>query len=175
MSEELSNTPFIFAAIAVGISAAVTYWLFRTILQPKGAIATRLQRGRLFAGYAASVILFATLSRAITSGGDANRIIAAAILPPIAWALGFAIGWVFGPSTPSPNESGARGSRFFLRSLMTERVAIAAIVAVGIVAAVGVYSYFSPYNSCVRGVISGGAPEHFANLQCAKRLSGNGS
>jgi len=56
---------------------------------------------------------------------------------------------------------------------MNDKVKIAAIAAIGLVMAVAIYVYFSPYNTCVRGLISGGAEESRANFQCAKLLGGS--
>jgi hypothetical protein len=55
---------------------------------------------------------------------------------------------------------------------MNDRVKIAAIIAVAIVCSVGLYIYFSPYNSCVRGLKDGGAEDYQAHFQCARQLGG---
>lgn len=57
---------------------------------------------------------------------------------------------------------------------MNDKVKIAIIAAVGVVAAVALYSYFSPYNTCVRGLQAGGAEEYQAHFQCARQLGGGG-
>ena len=57
---------------------------------------------------------------------------------------------------------------------MNDKVKIALIAAIAAVAAVGTYSYFSPYNTCVRGLMAGGATEYRANFQCARQLGGSG-
>lgn len=56
---------------------------------------------------------------------------------------------------------------------MNDKVKIAIIAAVAVIGSVFVYVYFSPYNSCVRGLVSGGAAENQANFQCAKQLGGS--
>ena len=50
---------------------------------------------------------------------------------------------------------------------------IALIIAVAIVVCVFVYSWFSPYQSCVRAFISGGLQDNQANLVCAREIYGN--
>lgn len=57
---------------------------------------------------------------------------------------------------------------------MNDKVKIAIIAAVGVVAAVALYSYFSPYNTCVRGLQASGEGEFRAHFLCAKLLGGGG-
>ena len=57
---------------------------------------------------------------------------------------------------------------------MNDKVKIALILAVALVVAVGLYMYMSPYNTCVRGLKSGGAEDHQAHFQCARQLGGSG-
>ena len=58
---------------------------------------------------------------------------------------------------------------------MNDKVKIAVIAAIAVVGAVFVYSYYSPYNACVRGMVSGGAAENQASFQCARQLGGSGN
>jgi hypothetical protein len=56
---------------------------------------------------------------------------------------------------------------------MNDKVKIAIIVAVALIVAVYIYVHYSPYNSCVRGLMS--APtvtEYQANFDCARLLGG---
>jgi hypothetical protein len=56
---------------------------------------------------------------------------------------------------------------------VNENIKIAAIIAAAIIAAVSINSYFSAYNSCVRGVMSDpDRSELGANLICARHLGG---
>lgn len=57
---------------------------------------------------------------------------------------------------------------------MNDKVKIAVIIAVALVSAVVLYMYFSPYQSCVRGLKEGGAPDYVASGQCARMLGGGG-
>ncbi len=58
---------------------------------------------------------------------------------------------------------------------MNDRVKIAIIAAIAVIGAVFVYSsYLSPYNSCVRGFVSGGAAQNQASFQCARQLGASG-
>ncbi len=57
---------------------------------------------------------------------------------------------------------------------MNDNVKIAAaILAAGLVVAVGIYVYFSPYNTCVRAYTSTGTTEKAANFICARQLGGS--
>ena len=56
---------------------------------------------------------------------------------------------------------------------MKDSVKIALIAAIAMVASVAIYQYFSPYQSCVRNLMSGGFDEPVAAFECAKRLGGN--
>jgi hypothetical protein len=53
---------------------------------------------------------------------------------------------------------------------MNDKIKIALIAAVTLISAVGLNIYFSPYNTCVRGLKSGGNSEIEANWQCAMKL-----
>ena len=55
---------------------------------------------------------------------------------------------------------------------MTDAVKISLIAAAGVLIAVSLYIYFSPYHSCVRAIKAGGAEESQANFQCARQLGG---
>jgi hypothetical protein len=57
---------------------------------------------------------------------------------------------------------------------MKDPVKIALILAITLVVCVGLYQYFSPYQSCVRNLLTGGSDETAAALQCAKLLGGGG-
>lgn len=53
---------------------------------------------------------------------------------------------------------------------MSDKVKIAFIIALGAIACVSLYIYFSPYNSCVRGLVSSGFEERGAHLTCSRQL-----
>ncbi len=54
---------------------------------------------------------------------------------------------------------------------MSDKVKSALIIAGGLIAAVLLYGYFSPYQSCVREMKAGGSPAPAA--LCAKMINSN--
>jgi hypothetical protein len=57
---------------------------------------------------------------------------------------------------------------------MSEPIKIALIAAAALVASVCLYMYFSPYQSCVRGLATAGTDEKSAHFECARQLGGSG-
>jgi len=56
---------------------------------------------------------------------------------------------------------------------MNDKLKIAAISAIALIAGVYLFVYFSPYQTCVRSLKDANFGDHVANLKCAERLGGS--
>lgn len=92
------SSAFTQAAIATIIAWGVSYGILRPLFHPRGDITTRSGRGRQFAANALALTFAVTCTSAITGNGEKDRVIAAAVLPPILALVFFGIGWLVGPS-----------------------------------------------------------------------------
>ncbi len=55
---------------------------------------------------------------------------------------------------------------------MNDKLKIVVVAAIALIAGVYLYVYFSPYQTCIRGVKSSGRSDHQANLICAEKFGG---
>ena len=55
---------------------------------------------------------------------------------------------------------------------MNDKLKIVVVAAIALIAGVYLYVYFSPYQTCIRGVKSSGRSDLQANLICAEKFGG---
>jgi len=95
------SSAFLSSAVAIAIAWAVALAFIRPLIRPQGKVASRTARGRQFAANTVALVFGVTSTRAITSGGDAERILAVFILSPLFGLTAFAAGYLVGPPTGS--------------------------------------------------------------------------